>query len=239
MCGRFAQFSALETLKRYFPIDTVACDVSPSYNIAPTQEVPAIIRIEENLLVRLRWGLVPFWVKDLSGAPRLINARLETVAEKPSFRNAFKHRRCLILADGFFEWTSVGNLKQPWFLSLPSKQPFAFAGLWETRKGDTGTDYRSCTIITTSASDAVRKIHHRMPVVLKPEAYGAWLNPENRDTAGLKANLQNLHIDNLVGHGVSKFVNSPRNNSEKCIEPVAEPEDPQSAQLNPKPVPRH
>ena len=220
MCGRFAQFSALETLREYFPIDRVSCDVTPSYNIAPTQEILAIIRKKDTQLVKLRWGLVPFWAKNLSGASRLINARLETVRTKPSFRHAFKRRRCLIIADGFFEWQKTGTQKQPWFLALPSKQPFAFAGLWDIWKDTDGSEYTSCTIITTAASDAIQQIHHRMPVIVPPELYKNWLNPENQDTEGLEAHLRNLLIKNFSSHTVSKYVNSPRNNELTCIEPL-------------------
>ena len=220
MCGRFAQFSALETLREYFPIDRVSCDVTPSYNIAPTQEILAIIRKKDTQLVKLRWGLVPFWAKSLSGASRLINARLETVRTKPSFRHAFKRSRCLIIADGFFEWQKTGTQKQPWFLALPSKQPFAFAGLWDIWKDTDGSEYTSCTIITTAASDAIQQIHHRMPVIVPPELYKNWLNPENQDTEGLEAHLRNLLIKNFSSHTVSKYVNSPRNNELTCIEPL-------------------
>ena len=220
MCGRFAQFSALETLREYFPIDRVSCDVTPSYNIAPTQEILAIIRKKDAQLVKLRWGLVPFWAKNLSGASRLINARLETVRTKPSFRHAFKRSRCLIIADGFFEWQKTGTQKQPWFLALPSKQPFAFAGLWDIWKDTNGSEYASCTIITTAASDAIQQIHHRMPVIVPPELYKNWLNPENQDTEGLEAHLRNRHIKDFSSHTVSKYVNSPRNNELKCIEPL-------------------
>ena len=220
MCGRFAQFSALETLREYFPIDRVICDVTPSYNIAPTQEILAIIRKKDTQLVKLRWGLVPFWAKSLSGASRLINARLETVRTKPSFRHAFKRSRCLIIADGFFEWQKTGTQKQPWFLALPSKQPFAFAGLWDIWKDTDGSEYTSCTIITTAASDAIQQIHHRMPVIVPPELYKNWLNPENQDTEGLEAHLRNPLIKNFSSHTVSKYVNSPRNNELTCIEPL-------------------
>ena len=135
MCGRFVQFSSLRTLEKYFDFTSAPEDIAPNYNIAPTQNVLAIIQHGDYRLESLHWGLVPSWAKDLSGATRLINARAETVAKKPSFRAAFKRRRCLILADGFYEWHGEKGHKQPWYLTLPADQPFAFAGLWETWKG--------------------------------------------------------------------------------------------------------
>ena len=220
MCGRFAQFSALETLKQYFPIDTVFCEVKPSYNVAPTQEVLALIRKDENKLIRLRWGLVPFWAKNLKGASRLINARLETVRTKPSFRHAFKRRRCLIIADGFFEWQKTETQKQPWFLGLPSKEPFAFAGLWDIWKDSDGSEYASCTIITTAAGEAIQQIHHRMPVILPQDFYNDWLDPDNQDTEDLEVQLNDRCRTDFSSYTVSKYVNSPRNNELKCIEPM-------------------
>jgi putative SOS response-associated peptidase YedK len=134
-------------------------------------------------LEKLHWGLVPFWAKDISIGIKLINARAETIASKPSFRNAFKKRRCLIPADGFYEWKGPKGQKQPMLITLPESKPFAFAGLWETwnKKDDQDTIYKSCTIITTEASDSVREIHHRMPAILKPEMYESWLDPLNQN----------------------------------------------------------
>jgi len=220
MCGRFAQFSVLETLQQNFPIDTVACDVKPSFNIAPTQEILTITHEDDYRLTRRHWGLVPFWAKDLSGASRLINARAETAAEKPSFRNAFKNRRCLILADGFYEWKKIDTRKQPYFLELTSKKPFAFAGLWEIWEGKEDTRHESCTILTTEAKGSIRDIHHRMPVILPSDVFGVWLDPENKDTAMLETLVLKEHQQALSGYPVSTFVNSPRNNSSKCIEGI-------------------
>jgi putative SOS response-associated peptidase YedK len=134
-------------------------------------------------LEKLHWGLVPFWAKDISIGNKLINARAETIASKPSFRNAFKKRRCLIPADGFYEWKGPKGQKLPMLITLPESKPFAFAGLWETwnKKDDQDTIYKSCTIITTEASDSVREIHHRMPAILKPEMYESWLDPLNQN----------------------------------------------------------
>ena len=226
MCGRFVQFSSLRTLETYFPIDSVSGEVSASYNIAPTQEVLAVIHRQDRRLVKLHWGLVPSWAKDLKGASRLINARSETAAQKPSFRAAFKRRRCLIIADGFYEWQGEKGNKQPYFITLPSKTPFAFAGLWESRKSrESTTDepvYESCTILTMAASDAVNEIHHRMPVILQPGAYKDWMEPEIRDTERIEDVIMNHHVRDLQYYPVSKLVNRVQNNSSACIEPLSE-----------------
>ena len=219
MCGRFAQFTVLEYLQKCFPIDTVACEITPSYNVAPSQEILSIIRRKENLLLKLHWGIVPFWVKDIKKAAKPINARVETAAEKPSFKAAFKYRRCLILADGFYEWKKIGSRKQPWFLTLLEKRPFAFAGLWDAWTGEDGSVYHSCTILTTAASDSIREIHHRMPIILNPNAFYEWLNPDNQDTSKLETLLREQTVQEFTSYPVSTFVNSPKNNDPKCIKP--------------------
>jgi putative SOS response-associated peptidase YedK len=226
MCGRFVQFSSLRSLEKYFPIDSVAGEVAASYNVAPTQEVLAIVRHKDYRLEKLRWGLVPSWAKDLKRASRLINARAETAAQKPSFRAAFKRRRCLIIADGFYEWHGEKGSKQPYFITLPSNRPFAFAGLWETWKGqdasNDGPVYKSCTILTTAASEAVNAIHHRMPVILHPEAYKDWMDPGIREADRLEKVLQNRHVRNMQYYPVSKLVNRVQNNSAACIEQLSD-----------------
>jgi putative SOS response-associated peptidase YedK len=224
MCGRFVQFSSLRTLETYFPIDSIAGDVIASYNVAPTQEVLAIINQNGRRLEKLHWGLVPSWAKDLTGASRLINARAETVAQKPSFRAAFKRRRCLIMADGFYEWQGEKGSKQPYFITLPSNRPFAFGGLWETWKSKEASEddpvYKSCTILTTAASESMRDIHHRMPVILQPEAYEDWLGPEIRQADQLEVVLQNHLVRKMHYYPVSKLVNRVQNNSAENINPL-------------------
>ena len=222
MCGRFVGYCTLDELKKIFPIDRSACEVTANYNVAPSQEILAIFKHQrQNWLDKFHWGLVPSWAKDLTIGNRMINARAETVAEKPSFKNAFKKRRCLIIADGFYEWKGPKGQKQPLFITLPDKKPFAFAGLWETwGKKDQHSLYRSCTIITTEAGEAMRDIHHRMPVILKLEAYEFWLNPENQDVAELKNVLEKALLTDLVSYPVSKQVNSTRNNDASCIDPT-------------------
>jgi len=223
MCGRFVGFRALRELMDYFPIDVSKVDAFENFNVAPSQEVLAIARYEEkNNLVKFNWGLVPFWAKDKSIGNRLINARSETVASKPSFRTAFRKKRCLILADGFYEWKGEKGHKQPMFLTLPDGNPFAFAGLWETwdNKGKEQKPYRSCTILTREASESVRSIHHRMPVILKPEAYELWLSPENQNADLLHDIIQNKIFTTLKAVSVSKQVNAVRNNRPDNIQPV-------------------
>ncbi|GAB6910162.1 SOS response-associated peptidase [Desulfosarcina cetonica] len=222
MCGRFVGFTSLKALKEQFPIDVTNVDVVASYNVAPSQEILAIARYEgENHLVRFYWGLVPAWAKDVSIGNKLINARSETVATKPSFRNAFKRRRCIIPADGFYEWKKTKGGKQPVFLTLPDGKPFAFAGLWETwHDKENKTAYKSCTIITREASASMAPIHNRMPVILKPAAFDAWLNTRNQDIELLQGIIQNQIHTELVNVPISNRVNSVRNNGPENIRPT-------------------
>jgi putative SOS response-associated peptidase YedK len=225
MCGRFVQNSPLHAIQQIFNIETVRLDVVPNYNVAPTQQVLSIIKHNnKNRLEKLHWGLVPFWAKDISIASRMINARAETVAEKPSFRNAFKKRRCLIPGDGFYEWKGEKGDKQPYYISSPSGEPFAFAGLWEKwtdKELDEETVFKSCTIITTAARGSVRKIHHRIPVILSPEFHEKWLNSKIQDIETLKIILRRGMVHDLKYYPVSKTVNAVKNNDPSCIEPIA------------------
>ena len=225
MCGRFVGFRKMEELERYFPIDKDETDSAgvANYNIAPTQEVLAVAQLNElKILGKYHWGLVPFWAKDKTIGYKMINARVETVATKPSFKGAFKKRRCLILADGFYEWKGKKGDKQPMFITLPDKSPFAFAGLWENwhDKQNSNEVYRSCTIITREAVGAIKALHHRMPVILHPEVYNPWLNPHNQDQNALGELLQTKALTELVFHPVAKQVNSIRNNAPSNIKPV-------------------
>ena len=224
MCGRFVQNIPFETLQQNFNICTTDADILPNYNVAPTQEILTIIKHDnENKLERLHWGLVPFWAKDISIGSRMINARAETVSQKPSFRNAFKKRRCLIPADGFYEWTGEKGNKQPYYVSIPSGEPFAFAGLWESwtdKESDEKSVYKSCTIITTAASESICEIHHRMPAILDPKFHEKWLDVEIQDPKELEPILQDGIIHDMKYYPVSTFVNSVKNNDPNCIKPV-------------------
>ncbi|MGM0454211.1 MAG: SOS response-associated peptidase [Thermodesulfobacteriota bacterium] len=223
MCGRFVRFRNIEQLKPHFPVDHAVCESEPNYNAAPTQKILAIVRREGlNIVDKLHWGLVPFWAKDAKVGYKMINARLDTVATKPAFRDAFKKRRCLIPADGFYEWVGRKGQKQPVFITLPNGDPFAFAGLWETwqDKTEPGVFYQTCTIITREASSSLEKIHHRMPVVLKPEAYDAWMDHDTPGTRQLQEMLSQSSITEFSFFPVSKQVNSVGNNDPGNIEPV-------------------
>jgi putative SOS response-associated peptidase YedK len=223
MCGRFVGFRKLEELKQYFPIDRSNCEAVANFNVAPTQQILAIARLDEsNILDKYHWGLVPFWAKDAAIGYKMINARVETVATKPSFREAFKKRRCLIPADGFYEWRGQKGGKQPMFITHPDQAPFAFAGLWETWHDKQNPDepYRSCTIITREAAGVVKELHHRMPVILEPDAYSKWLDPGNRDTDSLSKILHNSSVTDLIFYPVTKQVNAVRNNAPSNIKPI-------------------
>ncbi|MDB4303655.1 SOS response-associated peptidase [Desulfosarcina sp.] len=223
MCGRFVGFRRLQELIKHFPIDLANIEVTPNYNVAPTQEIIAIARHDEkNHLEKLHWGLVPFWAKDTIIGSRMINARSESVATKPSFRTAFKWRRCLILADGFYEWKGEKGHKQPMFLTLPEGNPFAFAGLWEVwdDRGKEPTPYRSCTILTREASESVMPIHNRMPVILKPGGFDPWLSRENQDVKSLQDIIQNQVYTEPKSVPVSKQVNSVKVNRPGNIRPL-------------------
>jgi putative SOS response-associated peptidase YedK len=226
MCGRFSQFSSLQIIQQTFNVKTVLFETIPNYNVAPTQKILAIVKHDnENTLEKLNWGLVPFWAKDISIGSRMINARAETVSQKPSFRNAFRKRRCLIPADGFYEWKGEKGNKQPYYVFIPSGEPFAFAGLWETWTGkESGEEsvYKSCTIITTAASESIREIHHRMPVILDPTFHDKWLNAEIQDPKEFETILQDGIIHDMKYYPVSKLVNSVKNNDPNCIKPVDE-----------------
>lgn len=225
MCGRFVGFRKLEALQASFPIDQSNCEVASNYNVAPSQNVLVIVRRNgQNWLESFQWGLVPFWAKDISIGHRLINARVETVSEKPSFRQAFKHRRCLILADGFYEWKGTKGRKQPIYITLPDEQPFAFAGLWESWQGPDPAiaPTKTCTIITTSASKAIRAIHHRMPIVLLPESYSTWLDQAPRTSQELlKLLSHNIHT-NFKTRPVPVQVNNVRNNGPENLAPMTQ-----------------
>ena len=219
VCGRFVVFSNLERLVVHFAIDRVEAPVAASYNVAPSQPVAAVVRRgDQNLLVHLRWGLVPFWAKDAAIANRLINARAETAADKPSFRTAFRKRRCLVAADGFYEWRGARGRKQPVYITLPEESPMAFAGLWEVwdDRGRAASPLKTCTILTTTASSALREIHDRMPLILKPAAYRAWLDPQLPDPDLAHILAHRTHRD-FRFWPVSTAVNAIRNDSPELI----------------------
>ena len=221
MCGRFALFSTLSQIEEAFDIQEVHCELQPSYNVAPTQEVAVVVRREGgNSLEKMRWGLIPFWAKDPKIGSRMINARVETLGEKNSFKRPLKSRRCLIVADGFFEWAQTGEGKVPMFIRPQSHHPFGFAGLYDTWTSPAGETVISCTIVTTRANDFLQSIHSRMPLILHKSQQAAWLDPA---TPGIEAWLSALAPypgDHMESYQVSRQVNSPQNNSIACIQPV-------------------
>jgi putative SOS response-associated peptidase YedK len=219
MCGRYTLATPVNSLAEQFHIDEYPTDLSSSYNVAPTQEVAAVlVEDEKRRLEMLRWGLIPSWADDPSIGNKMINARAETVSEKPSFRTPFKHRRCLILSDGFYEWQRTPDRKQPYYIHMKDGTPFAFAGLWESWRD--GEEIRSCTIITTEANELVGEVHHRMPVILPPEDYGLWLDPEFEEKEALTSLLRPYKSGDMEAYPVSRRVNSPSNNAPACIEPA-------------------
>jgi len=186
MCGRFTLHTDLSQIQKAFQLDRVALESEPSYNVAPTQSVLAVVRQEgENVLARMRWGLVPSWAKDMSIGSKMINARAETLAEKPSFKRLLKSRRCLVVADGFYEWQKKGTQKVPMHIRMKSGEPFGFAGLYDMWHSPADETIVSCTVITGAANNVVAPIHDRMPVILPREAYAEWLDPANTDPVGL------------------------------------------------------
>jgi len=223
MCGRFSLGVNLDDLVEAFPDFTFPPETEPRYNIAPTQNVMVVPNNSEGHASFFRWGLIPSWAKDMAIGNRLINARGETLAEKPSFRAAYLRRRCLILADGFYEWQVVpgSKAKQPVYIQLATKKPFAFAGLWELWRPD-DTPILSCTIITTEPNALLAPIHNRMPVILPPDAYALWLDPAEQKPAALNHLLTPYPAGLLNAYPVSRLVNSPSNDVPACIVPNGE-----------------
>jgi putative SOS response-associated peptidase YedK len=220
MCGRFTLTTDLDQLEERFSFHTANLAFKPHYNIAPSQQILAVIGAEERRAELLRWGLIPSWAKDPSMGDRMINARAETVAEKPSFRRALQKRRCLILADGFYEWKKEGKKKTPMYITLKSHEPFGFAGLWETWKSPDGEAIHSCTIITTTPNALMEPIHNRMPVILTHDAEARWLNRTIEDPERLLPFLAPYSADAMEAYAVSSAVNSPRNDAAECIQPL-------------------
>jgi putative SOS response-associated peptidase YedK len=224
MCGRFVLMTLGSNLAERFKLEEVP-DLGPRYNIAPTQMV-AIIRLNPETLQRrlglVKWGLIPFWAKDSSIGNRLINARSESAAEKPAFRSAFKSRRCLVPADGYYEWKKgKGGQKQPYLARNADGSPFAFAGLWERWQVPDDEVIESCTILTTDANDLTRPIHDRMPVILKPEDYDLWLDPQVKAPNLLKPLLRPYPSEEMIAEPVSPKVNKATYDAPDCIEVVS------------------
>lgn len=221
MCGRFTLTADVIALQATFPWLNIPAEITPRYNIAPTQPVAVVPNDGKNQLDFYTWGLIPSWAKDPQIGGRLINARAETLAEKPAFRVAFRRRRCLVLADGFYEWQQTkGGPKTPMYIRLASGEPFAFAGLWEVWNSSDGSTILSCTIITTDPNELMEKIHNRMPVILPRDAYPIWLDPGEQNPSQLSGLLRPYPADEMQAYPVSRLVNSPSNDSPQCIIPA-------------------
>lgn len=221
MCGRFTLWLQFGDLVKAFPDLAFPEFLPPRYNIAPTQNVAVVPNDGQKQVQLFRWGLVPFWAKDPSIGNRMINARGETAAEKPAFRAAYRRRRCVILADGFYEWRKEpgSRTKTPMYVHLASGQPFGFAGLWEAWRPD-DTPLYTCTIITTEPNQLLAPIHNRMPVILPRPAYDRWLDPTEQRSGSLNDLLVPYPAEEMVAYPVSTYVNSPGNDSPSCVTPA-------------------
>jgi len=223
MCGRFSQTATLTTITRRFGVQTPRAESAawtPHYNIAPTQTVVVVGDDGQRYLTEMHWGLIPSWAQDPAIGNRMINARAETVATKATFRVALRKRRCLVVADGFYEWQKRVRSKQPFYIVLKSREPFGFAGLWESWTSPDGKEIKSCTIITTEANELLKPIHDRMPVILTHEAEAIWLDPTIQEAASLLPLLKPYPAEEMEAHPVSTKVNNPSHDCPECALPL-------------------
>ena len=225
MCGRFTLISNISDLQLRFGFAMESPETQPRYNVAPTQQVLTVVNKGERGGEIMRWGLVPSWAKDIKIGNRMINAVSETAATKPAFRSAFRRRRCLVLADGFFEWSREGKQRVPLYFFQKSGEPIAFAGLWENWQSPEGEWIRSCTILTTAANSFIEPIHNRMPVILSAETEPLWLDPLTETPANLEPLLLSAPPELLDVREVSPTVNNVRNHGPGCIAPATSPEE--------------
>ena len=234
MCGRYTLSSPVEVVADLFDITFPARgaeqlslpEIQPRYNLAPTQEaLVALVREPgaPRTLALLRWGLIPYWAKEASIGNRMINARAESVADKPAYRFSFKKRRCLIPTDGFYEWKKEGKGKQPYFIRRRDHHPFAFAGLWSTwRNPEGGAPVETFTVVTTDANGDIRELHDRMPVIVEKEDFGTWLDPKIDDAEKLQGLLKPAPEGELELVRVSRAVNNPSHDAAECVTPLVE-----------------
>ena len=217
MCGRLSIATASDVLRIRFNV-RITEDLQPRYNAAPTQNLPVILNDEPGTIKMCRWGLIPYWAKDQKIGNRLINARAETLLEKPSFRNPFKKNRCLVLADGFYEWEKTADAKKPYRITMKNNEPFALAGIWDLWTTPEGEDIRSFSIITTEPNELMKDLHNRMPAILKKENEKRWL--QGIDSSEAQKMLEPYPGNDLTAYPVSSLVNSPRNDTEDVIQPL-------------------
>lgn len=219
MCGRFERCSSIEHIAQEFRVQKVSFEIPPSYNIAPTQNIVIINNQGTKQLVSCRWGFLPSWAKDPSIGHKMINARAETVSTKPTFKSAFKKQRCLVIADGFFEWKNEKNRKVPYLIRLKSGKPFGFAGLYNQWTSESGEKICTCTIITTEANELLEPIHDRMPVIIPRDKEDYWLNP-SKDLEALMEMLKPYTSEEMEMYEVSSKINYPKYNSPDVLEPI-------------------
>ena len=220
MCGRFVRSSPISSIAEAFNIQQASIEIAPSYNISPTQEIVIINKKGTKQLMQCTWGFLPSWARDPSMGSKMINARAETVASKPTFKSAFRKQRCLVIADGFYEWHKIKNKKTPVYIHLKSGRPFGFAGLYNPWTSPEGKMFCTCTIITTSANELLEPIHDRMPVIIPRDKEDLWLNPEEQDQDVLLGLLKPYPSEEMQMHEVSAKVNYPTYNSPEAIKPV-------------------
>jgi len=223
MCGRYTLTVDASVLAELFKLEPLT-DLQPRFNIAPSQSV-SIVRSKtdgDREWATVRWGLIPSWAQEAKIGSRLINARAETVAEKPSFRSAYKHRRCLVPADGFYEWVKVGGAKQPHHIRFSDRRPFAFAGLWERWTDPESTEIESCTILTTRPNALMENLHNRMPVIMPPARFDDWIGRGPLGPEAAEAMLLPFPADGMEAVPVTTRVNSPKNEDPECLDPVGE-----------------
>lgn len=223
MCGRFTLIAPGEAIAELFDLSETP-ELAPRYNIAPTQPVAAVRYnrdTNKRELTHFYWGLIPSWSKDPTIGSRMINARSETASEKPSFRNAFKYRRCLVPTDGFYEWWKVDGGKQPVRIQMKDERPFAMAGLWEHWQSPDGSEIESCTLLTTGPNDLLKPIHNRMPVILAPKDFDLWLDPGAQHPGEVQPLLRPFLSEKMTFYPVSTHVNNPRNEDPACITPLS------------------
>ena len=221
MCGRFSLHTSESTIRKAFNLgNTEPLGLSPRYNIVPSQQIPIIRTTETSReMVLAKWGLIPNWSKESKSKYSTINARIESVAEKPTYRTPFKHRRCLLPTDGFYEWKVINGNKVPHHIRMRDDSVFAFAGLWDHWEGE-DTSIESCSIIVMPANEVMRPIHERMPAIIAPAHYELWLDSRITDKQEIMRYLTSAPSSQLTAYPVSTWVNSPKNNDERCVQPA-------------------
>ena len=220
MCGRFDCHSEISVIAKLFKIDRLSIDYQPHYNIAPSQNIVVIRDSGKRELLQCQWGFIPWWAKDPKMGFKMINARAESVADKPAFKDAFRNQRCLVIADGFYEWVLEGKVKQPVYIRLKSHTPVGFAGLYSVWRSPEGEDIRTCTIITTDANDLLRPIHDRMPVIILKDKEDLWLDPKTTEKEKLLPLLTPYPSDEMEFYRVSPIMNKPEHDAPEVIRPI-------------------